>query len=229
MGVFERLEGPQEEPEPLTAANPSGVNGYDRGMSFEQATGGVQRDSNGRFAPEGGSHSGRFRGGSSNRGDRASRRRASMARSKKTRDEKEAKKAEAERKKAEAEAKKREREAEKRRREAERRKKEAQRQVLANFSLQISEAVLAGDTIKAAELRVERARKAMEFADNAIERTNAQITLNNAQKALANAREAERRRKEREKRRGFRSRNMSEERRVQDSYNRPIPSRERGS
>lgn len=199
MGVFERLD--QSEPEPLTAANPSGKNGYDSGMTFEESTKGVERDSGGKFAPENGSHQGRFRGNYSDPKGRAARRRASMDRSRKAREEKENKKSEAEKKKAEAAAKKAqreaekkkrdaEREAEKRKREAEKRKRDAQQAVLSQISLQISEAILAGDKLKAAELRVDRAKKVLEFADTPVEKTNAQVTLNNALKALASARKS---------------------------------------
>lgn len=73
------LEVDGEIPAPVTAANPSGVNGYDRGMTFEQSTKGVERDFHGRFAAEGGS----------NRSERAKRRKSSMARHKKAREEKE--------------------------------------------------------------------------------------------------------------------------------------------
>lgn len=39
--------------ETVVAANPSGVNGYDKGKSFEESTGGVERDVMGKFAKEG--------------------------------------------------------------------------------------------------------------------------------------------------------------------------------
>lgn len=147
-------------PEPVTAANPSGINGYDKGKSFEESTGGVERDYHGRFAPEGGS----------NRSERAKRRGASIFRRKKAREEKEAKKSGSTANKAEQA------------REA------AEREELAKISLAIAEASAAGDTIRAAELRVQRAERALAFADTNTEKINAQTTLTNAKAALARAR-----------------------------------------
>jgi len=161
----------------LTAANPLGNNGYSNGMTFEESTKGVERDSSGQFAQENGSHSGRFSGGNfgGNAGNRESRRRASMARSKKNRDDKKAKKNSAAA------------------RLAEKAKREAQQKQLAQLSLSISEASASGDTLKAAELRVQRAELALSFADTDLERINAQTTLNNARAAYARARVAKRR------------------------------------
>lgn len=153
--------------EPVTAANPTGINAYDKGASFEEATGGVERDYRGRFAPESGS----------NRSERARRRRDSMARSRRAREEKKQKKSDS------AENK-------------------SQQEVLAQLSLEISEAVAAGDTIRAAELRVQRAEKRLEFADTKIEQLNAQTALNNAKTALARARTARSRKRSSSIRRG---------------------------
>lgn len=176
--------------ESIVAANPQGVNQYDKGMSFEEATGGVKRDERGRFTFEGRSRSGRdLSRGTYDRSQRARRRKESLAR---FRAEREAKK----NKKSDAEAKKREREARKA-------KRDAQRQVLADFSLRISEAAAAGNNVLAAELRVERAQKLLEFAEDDIQRTNAQAALNNAKTALARAiriEEAKRRKRTKAKR-----------------------------
>lgn len=155
-------------PDPVTAANPSGKNGYSNGASFEEATGGVQRDYHGRFAPEGGSA-------------RSTRRNKSTGKSRSSwydeqstvdvlPDEKEVKKAE---------------------RDQARAKREAQRAQLAQLTLKISEATARGDTVGAAELRVERAQMVLSFADTTTERLNAQAALNNAMAALARARRAQ--------------------------------------
>lgn len=181
MGLFERyLTINMGDDAPITAANPQGINAYDKGKSFEEATGGVERDANGRFAPEDGSHSGRFRGGSSSgrfgRGDRAARRRASMARSRKAREEAEAKKSDSAEKKAD------------------KAKRDAQRKELASISLEIARAAAAGYTVKAAELRVKKAERVLAFADTDIERLSAQTTLTNALAALSRARRSSRRR-----------------------------------
>lgn len=185
--LSKRLGGPgvathvTSSAEAVTAANPSGVNGYDRGMSFQESTGGVERDKNGRFAPEGGSSRGkRLSGGkpyASSRSERAARRRASMERSRAARREKENKKSDSEQKKRD--------------READQQKKNAQQQELANIALQISQATAAGDTIKAAKLRVKKAEKRLEFAETQLERTRAQTALNNARAALDRALKAD--------------------------------------
>lgn len=174
--------------EAVTAANPSGVNAYDKGASFEEATGGVVRDYHGRFAPEGGS----------NRSARAKRRKSSMARRKKERDDKEAKKSDTAAKKAERE-----------RLAAE---NKAQREELAGIALQIAQLRADGKDIEAAELRVRYAELAVQYADTPTQKLNAQAALVNARDALrerkyADARrrrreaeaEAERRRRERER------------------------------
>jgi hypothetical protein len=162
--------------EPVVAANPSGVNGYDKGKSFEESTGGVERDASGQFAQENGSHSGRFRGTSSGGGDRAARRRASIARSRKARADKESKKSDSAANKA--------------KREADKAKREAQQKALAQLSLEIAQAVAAGNTIKAAELRLRRAELRLQFADTEAERINAETAVVNARTALARARTA---------------------------------------
>jgi hypothetical protein len=172
--LSQRLGGPgvathvTSSAEPLTAANPTGENGYDNGQTFNESS--AKRDYHGRFSSKGGS----------DRSARAKRREASMARSKKKRDEKETKASDAEAKKAERERKRAER--------------ETQQKELAQISLEISEAVAAGDTIRAAELRVQRAERRLSFADDEVERLNAQTGLNNALAALERAKLAARRR-----------------------------------
>lgn len=158
-----------QEPEALVAANPTGKNGYDTGMSFSETK--VKRDYRGRFAPG---------GGSSNRSARAKRRKASMERSKKAREEKKAKSSKSATSKADKE------------------KRDRQREELAQLSLQISQASAAGDTIKAAELRVQRAEKRLSFATTNTERLNAQTALVNAQNALRRAKEAAAKKKAKE-------------------------------
>lgn len=97
--LSKRLGGPgiathvTSSADPLTAANPSGVNGYDKGMTFEQSTQGVERDFHGRFARE----------SNSDRSERARRRRNSMRRRKKDREEKGSKKGGADKAKNDAE------------------------------------------------------------------------------------------------------------------------------
>lgn len=157
---------------PITAANPTGENGYDNGQRFNESS--VSRGYAGRFAPKG-----------TNRAARKQRRDASISRSRKAREEKEAKKAGTTEKKAETERKKAETE-------RNRAKREAQQEQLADLSLQISEAAAAGDTVKAAELRVARAELRLSFAETTLERTNAQTALNNARAALNRAIRAER-------------------------------------
>jgi hypothetical protein len=177
-----------EDLEPVTAANPTGRNGYDNGQSFEEATGGVQRDYFGRFAPEGGS----------NRSARAKRRKASMARRKKARDEKSAKKAGTTVDKAERARKKAE--------------NDAQREELASIALQIAQLRADGKDLEAAELRVHYAELAVQYADTPTQKLNAQAALVNARDALREKKyaierqrrreadaEAERRRRERER------------------------------
>lgn len=154
----------------MTAANPEGINAYDKGKTFEQATGGVKRDYHGRFAPEGGS----------GRSTRSERRAETVSKSSGKWDESAAK-FEIIDEDAEAEDKKRKKEREKAQR-------EAQQEELAQISLEISEAVAAGDTVKAAQLRVKRAERALAFADTNIEKLRAQTALNNAKAALARAR-----------------------------------------
>jgi hypothetical protein len=169
VGKVKPIPGSAEEG--LTAANPSGVNGYDKGKTFEQSTGGVERDYHGRFSTEGGS----------NRSERRKRRDASVFRRKKAREDKESKKSGSTAKKAASEAK--------RAREA------AESEQLANLSLQIAEAVAAGDSLRAAELRVQRAERALAFADTPTEKINAQTALVNARAALARARRSKGKRK----------------------------------
>jgi hypothetical protein len=159
--------------EPIIAANPTGRNGYSSGQTFEQATGGVQRDYTGRFAPES--------GGGGNAAARRERRRRSKAKSRRDREEKENKKSDSEAKKAQ--------------RARDKARRDNERQQLANLSLQISEASAAGNTVRAAELRVRRAELALSFARTAIARTNAQTALNNARASLARARRAASRRR----------------------------------
>lgn len=182
--LSQRLGGPgiathvTSSAEAVTAANPQGVNAYDKGKTFEQATGGVERDYHGRFAPESGGSA------RSRRRNKSAKDRLGFYDSKskfKVYDpaddpdvKREQKKAEADRKRAEADRK--------------RAKREAQREQLAQLSLAISEASAAGDTVKAAELRVRKAELALSFADTAIEKLNAQTVLNNAKSALARAR-----------------------------------------
>jgi len=171
--------------EGITAANPTGKNGYSQGMSFEQSTGGVERDYTGRFAPEGGS----------NRSERRRRRSQSVFRRKKERTEKEAKKTGSTANKAEAARKKAESERKKAEAQRKRAKEAAESKQLAQLSLAIAQASAAGNTIRAAELRVQRAQKRLEFADTATERLNAQTALTNAQASLARARKAAARKK----------------------------------
>jgi hypothetical protein len=172
MGVFERLDGTENEA--ITAANPSGINAYDKGKSFEQATGGVQRDYHGRFAPEGGK----------NRSERRRRRDKRARQMKSARLEKEAKKSKTTKDKAT-------RDREKAARDAIRAREKAQQEVLAGIRLRISIAAAEGDTIKAAELRVEYAERRLKFADgNKIEVLNAAGALARARAALARARRA---------------------------------------
>lgn len=151
-------------PEPVTAANPQGINAYDKGKSFEEATGGVNRDYHGRFSPEGGS----------NRSERRKRRSNSIFRRKKEREDKEAKKSDSAANKA--------------KREKEKATKDAQREKLAQLSLAIAQAVAAGNRIEAAELRVQRAQLMLQWADTPTEKLNAQTALTNAQATLARAR-----------------------------------------
>lgn len=155
MGIFENLD----EQRALTAANPSGENGYDNGQQFNE--GGVARDYTGRFSSG---------GGGTSRSTRESRRNASIFRRRKDRKEKEAKKTGSPENKAK------------------KAKEDAERQKLASLSLAIAQASAGGETIRAAELRVQRAELAVSFADTPTERTNAQTTLVNAKAALARAR-----------------------------------------
>lgn len=151
--------------EPVVAANPSGINAYDKGKTFEQATGGVERDATGKFAPENGS-------------TRSNRRSMSLAKSSGTWDESKAKfkilPDEKEVRAAEAAKKKAQR--------------EAQQKQLAAVALEIAQASAAGDTVKAAELRVKKAELVLSFADTPTEKLNAQTALVNARAALARAR-----------------------------------------
>lgn len=172
----------------VVAANPQGINGYDKGKSFEQNTGGVERDFYGRFAPEKGSaRSGRR---STSIGKSRGKWDESAAKFKILPDEKEARKVKSEQNKAEAARKKEE--AARKRAEAERRRaeEEKQQEEMSRISLQIAEARAAGNLIKAAELRVILAEKRLAYADTPTERTNAQTALVNARAALARARRA---------------------------------------
>lgn len=162
----------------VTAANPRGINAYDKGASFEEATGGVVRDYYGRFAPEGGS----------NRSARAKRRKSSMARRKKAREEKDAKK---ETKKSSTAADKAERE----RKAAE---NKAQREELAGIALQIAQLRADGKDLEAAELRVRYAELAVQYADTPTQKLNAQAALVNAKDALREKKYAIARRRRRE-------------------------------
>lgn len=148
----------------LVAANPTGENGYDHGQTFREGN----RDYHGRFAPG--------QGGGGTGGSRLERRKSSIARSRKAREEKESKKSDSAANKA--------------KREREKAKREAQQQELARLSLAISQASAAGNTIQAAELRVQRAERRLAFADTSTERLNAQTALVNAKTALARARVA---------------------------------------
>jgi len=155
-----------DEPMPILAANPTGENGYDNGQTFNESS--VNRGYAGRFASKG-----------NNRSARARRRAASISRSKKEREEKENKALDTEEERAERERKRAE--------------EKSQQEELAQISLQISEAVAAGDTIRAAELRVARAERRLAFADDNVERLHAQAGLNNAIAALESAKRAARR------------------------------------
>lgn len=146
--------------EAVTAANPSGVNGYDKGKTFEQSTGGVERDYSGRFAPESGSKR------ASQGRNRAERRKNSMARRKKERDDKEAKKAGSTNKKADAA------------------RNTAEREELAAMALQIAELRSQGKDLEAAELRVKYTELGVQYADTPTQKLNAQAALVNAQDAL---------------------------------------------
>lgn len=177
----------------VTAANPTGVNGYDNGKSFEQSTGGVERDYFGRFAPEGKSTRSQRRkssvGKSSGSWD------TSKARFKILPDEKKEKKskskAESERKKAEAAAK---RAAAEKKRAVE----TAQREELARMSVQIAKLRAEDRDLEAAELRVRYAELALEFADTPAQKLNAQAALINAQDALRNKKIAIAKKKQRD-------------------------------
>lgn len=183
--LSKRLGGPgiathvTSSSDPVTAANPTGKNGYDSGMTFEEATDGVERDENGRFAPEtGGTRIVRSRGSVSNLDDRLARRRASMKRSKDEREKPEREKAEKEREAA----------AKKRREEDEKRETEREETELARFDLEIARARAAGDKIKTAELRVQRAQKEVEFADTEAERLKALTRVTEAKMELKEVR-----------------------------------------
>lgn len=167
--------------EPVTAANPSGTNGYDKGMSFEESTGGVQRDSEGQFAPEGGSTRGQRRKGSVYKSSGTSGKwDESRAKFKIRPNEKKASKAEAEKNRA---------------------IEKAQREELAAMSVQIAELRAQGKDIEAAQLRVEYAQKALSFSETPTKRYNAQAALVNAQTALSRAIRAKRDREAREAKR----------------------------
>ncbi len=153
----------------ITAANPSGVNGYDKGMSFEESTDGVDRDYHGRFAPEGGSTR------SKRRGDRSKR--LDFYGSKSTYSLEDPEEEEKKDKKAETERKKKERE-------QERAKEEKEREVLAQIQLEIAEAEAKDFKIAAATLRIKYAEKRVEFADTPTEKANAQAALVRARTAL---------------------------------------------
>ena len=154
--------------EPVIAANPTGENGYDNGQTWKETTAG--RDYHGRFAPNSGGGSG---------ASRDARRKSSIARSRKARADKASKKSGS----AENEAKKA--------------KSAAQQEQLAKLSLAISQASASGNTIKAAELRVQRAQLRLSFADTNVEKLNAQTSLNNAQASLARARSAKNKKRRR--------------------------------
>lgn len=154
----------------LVAANPTGENGYDNGQTFNESS--VDRGYAGRFSS----------GGGADRSARAERRKKSMARSKKGREEKENKSSETAVNKAERERKAAER--------------KIQQEELSQISLEISELTAAGDTIGAAELRVRRAERRLAYADTSVERLNAQAGLNNAIASLERAKRAARRRRD---------------------------------
>ncbi len=166
--LSQRLGGPgiathvTSAADPVTAANPSGVNAYDYGSSFEEATGGVERDYHGRFAPEFGGRS-----------ERRRRRQKSLDRRRKERKDKESKKS-----RSSAEA------INKRNAAAYKRKvKEAQALELAK----IDHAIAAIESSKAmddpkrrdavrlmvADYRVKRAERVLAFADTPLRRTRA--------------------------------------------------------
>lgn len=166
----------------VTAANPTGINGYDKGMSFEQSTDGVKRDYFGQFAPEGGSTRSQRRGDSV--GKSSGTWDTSKARFKILPSEKSGKKAKAAERKAEAERKR----AEAARKKAEAEKKRAietaQREELARMSVEIAKLRAQDKDLEAAELRVKYCELALEYADTPTQKLNAQAALINAQDAL---------------------------------------------
>lgn len=167
--------------EPVTAANPSGTNGYDSGMSFEESTGGVERDSSGQFAPEGGSTRGQRRQSSVYKSNSSGKWDESKAKFKIRPNEKKTSKAEAERNRA---------------------TEKAQREELAAMSVRIAELRAQGKDIEAAQMRVEYAQKALSFAETPTKKYNAQAALVNAQTALTRAINAKKARELRESKRG---------------------------
>jgi hypothetical protein len=159
----------------MTAANPSGVNGYDNGKSFEENTGGVERDYYGRFSPE---------SDGTDRSARHKRRKAGMARRKKEREDKAAGKDASGLTKAERAAKAAE--------------NKAQREELAGIALQIAQLRADNKDLEAAELRVRYAELAVQYADTPTQKLNAQAALVNARDALRQKKFADQRRARRE-------------------------------
>lgn len=178
----------------VTAANPQGINAYDKGKSFEEATGGVERDYFGRFAPEGGSSRSKRR--ESTVGKPIKTWDESKAKFKILPDEKKTKKADSEKKKAE---------------------NVAQREELARISLEIAQLRADGKDIEAAELRVRYAELAVEYADTPTQKLNAQAALVNAQDALRERKYADARRRRRDAEQEARQRQAYEARVAQDT------------